>query len=144
MFRKRCLIYFSRTIFSFSNSSDVDATQCICLQLETPPSAREYNPLTKYHAAWKIHSEGESLRGGRKRDSPTGHCWATTAGPRPGGSSSFIKEWKNLVEARHNTSHWMDLYIMHDEVWKQSFFLCHRWYLWFVSHQFYQFYNYLE
>ena len=24
---------------------------------------------------------------------PTGHCWATPADPRPGGSSSFIEEW---------------------------------------------------
>ena len=37
------------------------------------------------------HSEGESLQegGGGK----TGHCWATPADPRPGGSSSFIEEW---------------------------------------------------
>ena len=31
-------------------------------------------------------------RGGGK----TGHCWATPAGPRPGGNSSFIEEWPLL------------------------------------------------
>ena len=31
-----------------------------------------------------------SGRGGGKK---TGHCWATPADPRPGGSSSFIEEW---------------------------------------------------
>ena len=29
---------------------------------------------------------------------PTGHCWATPAGARPGGSSSFIEEWVGLVD----------------------------------------------
>ena len=33
-------------------------------------------------AACFPNSEGETL-----------HCWATPAGPRPGGSSSFINEW---------------------------------------------------
>ena len=103
MFWKRCLIYFSRTIFSFSNSSDVDATQCICLQLETPPSARVYNPLTKCHAAWKIWLKPvTTYRIGRIRISCT-------------------TKFKNSLS-----------------------FLCQIWYSWFVSHQFYQFYNYLE
>ena len=31
--------------------------------------------------------------GGKKNYFPTGHCRATPAGPRPGGSSSFIEEW---------------------------------------------------
>ena len=30
--------------------------------------------------------------------SPTGHCWATPTGPRPGGSSSFIEEWRKWTE----------------------------------------------
>ena len=29
---------------------------------------------------------------------PTGHCWATPTGPRPGGSSSFIEEWRKWTE----------------------------------------------
>ena len=30
---------------------------------------------------------------------PTGHCWATPADPRPGGSSSFIEEWPREAAA---------------------------------------------
>merc|ERR1711963_1004693 len=50
--------------------------------------ARQVNPIRK----------ASLFARERKRDYfPTGHCWATPADPRPGGSSSFIEEWVNPI-----------------------------------------------
>ena len=57
----------------------------------------------------RLFGRGE---GGGGKFSPTGQCWATLAGLRPGGSSSFIEEWiltwwsfeKDSMAMRQN--HW--------------------------------------
>ena len=55
---------------------------------------------SRYAAEWEAKDLGSSFggpvssgRGEKERDFPTGHCWATPADPRPGGSSSFNEEW---------------------------------------------------
>ena len=52
---------------------------------------RSWHREEKSEEALLTHLEGESLW--------EGHCWATPAGPRPGGSSSFIEECPGGVSA---------------------------------------------
>ena len=96
MFRKRCLIYFSRTIFSFSNSSDVDATQCICLQLETPPSARVYNPPTNQVPRGLKNPFGRrvSSRGGEKETLRLGTAGLQPQARAQGGVAPLLRNGK--------------------------------------------------
>ena len=69
------------------------------------PAGMRSAPTSKKKAVQACPFGGRVPSGRGEKE--TGHCWATPADLRPGGSSSFIEEWVGVAPLLRNAPGWL-------------------------------------
>ena len=85
-------------LHSHANCKPLHSPQCVSPHTHTHTDIRKYKVQGAPIRRASLFGRGERFWELFLRSYfPTGHCRATPAGPRPGGSSSFIEEWGGPV-----------------------------------------------